>query len=331
MDKNSKIIVIAGGFSAEREVSLRSGKNLINALHRLGYKNSEFFDLKSLASITELSEKASSIDLAVLMTHGRFGEDGSLQGLMELLKVPYTGSGVRASANCMHKVTAKQILAFAKLPVLPSISLSNLTSLDNFGLNSDTPLILKPIDEGSSVGITKLNNLQALNDFLKQHSSKFKNSGSRYFVEPFIKGIELTASIVDLSNDKELLEILKTETNSYVDGKLASLPLLELKPKNEFYDYEAKYTPGMTEFTVPANIAKDLSLEIHSIALKAYSAMACKGFARVDFIISDKPYILELNTLPGMTDTSDLPAQAKAAGISYDRLVELLLSSPAAE
>ncbi len=322
MNQASQIYVLAGGFSGEREVSLRSGKNVHAALLRLGYKQAQLFEINDASSLKELAELkiAGKIDAAILMTHGNYGEDGCLQGYMELLKIPYSGSKVMASAVGMNKIQTKAVLKASSLPVLASAKLSefkNKTAASQLVLSQGKShgYIAKPINDGSSVGIVKVNSEEEL---LKLASN---DKASKYFVEPFIKGTEVTTSIIPAQAGLQ---------NSHAGGDLASLPILELRPKKEFYDYEAKYTPGMTEFVLPAEIDAELTTQVHNYALAAYRAVGCSGFARVDFIIempSRQPYILEVNTLPGMTDTSDLPAQAKAAGISYDQLVSILAKS----
>jgi D-alanine-D-alanine ligase len=330
MDHSSQIYVLCGGFSGEREVSLRSGKNVHAALLRLGYKQAKLFDINNASSLKELAELkiAGKIDAAILMTHGNYGEDGCIQGYLELLQIPYSGSKVMASAVGMNKIQTKAVLKASSLPVLASAKLSefgNGSPRRSAARDDNASLVLsqgkthgyiaKPINDGSSVGIVKVNSEEEL---LKLAAN---DNASKYFVEPFIKGTEVTTSIIPAQAGI---------TNSYTDSDLASLPILELRPKKEFYDYEAKYTPGMTEFVLPAEIDSELTTQVHKYALAAYRAVGCSGFARVDFIIdmpSRQPYILEINTLPGMTDTSDLPAQAKAAGISYDQLVLILVNS----
>ncbi len=312
MRTNLRILVICGGFSQEREVSLRSGTNVHAALVRLGYSKAQLFDLRDLNSISELVRISPNIDLAILVSHGTYGEDGCLQGLLELIKIPYTGSSVLASALAMNKLQSKALLKASGLAVLPAFSLLE-TEL------SERAYIAKPISDGSSVGIVKANNLAELRNFANQ-----VEDASKYFVEPFIKGTEVTTSIIPYRSD------LPCNADCLIDSDLVSLPILELKPLKEFYDYEAKYTKGLTEFILPARLSPELSLKIHKAALQAYRTLACSAFARVDFIIDgEEPYILELNSLPGMTDTSDLPAQAAATGISYDALVELLVETAA--
>lgn len=319
-----KTLVIANGLSDEKDVSLRSAQNVLEALKALG-KEAEVLVFDSASKIAELEKE--KIEKAILVSHGKFGEDGCLQGLLELLKIPYSGSNLYSSALCMNKIKTKELLASHELPVLATWTLSEITKDDVEHVHAvdrlpnDASFIVKPISEGSSVGMFKVSSLQELKEISKKESLNAKE----YFIEPFISGIELTASIIPASA-KLKLEKLKNIDELKIDDDLISLPLLELRSKNEFYDYEAKYTPGLTEFILPAEIETELKNQIHSLALKAYRAAGCKDFARVDFLIdNNQPYILEINTLPGMTNTSDLPAQAKAAGIEFKDLVELMV------
>lgn len=358
ISKKSKIAVIAGGISDEREISLKSGKNLIAALKRLGYENAFYFEfadnkkskssaLKSVNELVELKAKK-GIDLAFLVTHGKYGEDGCLQGLLEILDIPYTGSRVNASALCMDKLLTKKVMLGCGLPTLPCW-FEEIPKV--FGEVEGLPIdvevedeateellqgsfIVKPKDEGSSVGIVKLDDFD---DYASDE--EFRRAYPNCFVEPFIKGIEITASILEVTDEEVDLirdRIEKESSGSpYLvlnEGNLISLPLLELRTENEFYDYEAKYTKGKTEFVVPAELEPEHAQIMHELALDAFKAAECSGFARVDFIVGFNeshypgPQILEINTLPGMTDISDMPAQAKAAFLSYDELVEMILS-----
>ncbi len=337
ISKTSNILVIDEGFSAEKEVALRSGRNVANNLSLADYKNTETLHLSSREDLKRIIELKLNhkLDLAVLMTHGRFGEDGCIQGFLELLEIPYTGSKVKASANCMNKLTTKALLKANGLDVFANLDLEMLLNTEDE--KKDFPIILKATSEGSSVGVEKINNLSEFKNKLNQSPSlkeELKScSHKKFFIEPYTKGIELTTSI--LPYDKELykqlgidIDSLEADQHLFIDGDLISLPILKLSPKNDFYDYEAKYTAGLTEFELPALVPDDLSIKIHKAALKAYRTMECSGFARVDFIVKETnniPYILELNTLPGMTDTSDLPAQAKAAKITATQLVEILI------
>ncbi len=328
MSTEKNIVVICGGLSEEREVSLRSGANVHSALQRLGYSNAELFDFKDYNSLSELIEKKrqGKFDQAFLLTHGTYGEDGCIQGFLELLDVPYTGSNVETSAICMNKTRTKEVLGAHNLPILKTY-LAKEVYEDKTDLDNDTEIILKPSVGGSSVGITKFNNKAEFKNFIDANID-VKNEIEKYFIEKFTRGTEVTTSIIEANLD--MITENKNHCKIFKDGSLVSLPILELRPKNEFYDYEAKYTKGMTEFVLPAEISTELEEAIHTHALEAFYQLDCKGAARVDFIIdgkTNKPYILEVNTLPGMTDTSDLPAQAKAAGISYDDVVKLIIEN----
>ncbi len=303
MFKSSKVVIIAGGISPEREISLRSGRNCFAALNRLGF-NVSLLDLESGDQIMKL-HRSEEIDVAFLCTHGAYGEDGKLQGILEWRKIPYTGSKVLASALCMNKFYTRQILKASNIEVAPGNLLRDV--------NKDAikyPVMIKPTESGSSIGVEKVASKAELEDLI----AKYQNSSSNWLVEEFIPGRELTVSLLQ------------------IDGELKVLPILELKSKNEFYDLEAKYTKGMTEMIVPAPLEKNLQKAVESVALKTFRALGCSGFGRVDMIISEetgRPVVLEVNTLPGMTETSDLPASAKAAGIEYDQLVELMLITAA--
>lgn len=322
--KDTKIWVICGGISGEREVSLRSGTNVYESVLRLGYKDAELLDWKDNGALIKLikAKDANKIDKAILVTHGNYGEDGCIQGLLEILGVPYTGSNHESSAICMNKTRTKEILGFYGLPVLPSYEASRLIREEVLEKN----FILKPRASGSSVGITKFDTRDKFLEFYNKDKA-FQENIENYFIEPFINGIEVTTSIIETKSfDRNF------GSNSYElsSENLVSLPLLELRPKNEFYDYEAKYTEGMTEFIIPAELNSEMTETLHKAALEAFRILKCKTCARVDFLIdkeTKKPYILEVNTLPGMTNTSDMPAQAKAAGISYDELVQAIIDS----
>ncbi len=287
-----KIGVLCGGMSSEREVSLRSGKNCFEALKRLGYENACMIDVdKNIAAV--LKEK--EIELAFIALHGKYGEDGCVQGLLEIMGIPYTGCGVKASAVCMDKEFTKIIVAKSGVPVIPS--LKDVT---------EYPVMVKPVCEGSSIGMSKVNNEAELEAAIKV-AEKY---GTGVIIEKFLEGKSITVGVLD------------------IEGKTIATPILELRSKTGWYDYEAKYTKGLTEFILPAEINKELTREIQEYAIKAHKAVEARGISRVDFIVSeDKPYMLEINTIPGMTDLSDLPAQAKAMGIEYNELVEIILKA----
>ncbi|OGI29428.1 MAG: hypothetical protein A2287_04090 [Candidatus Melainabacteria bacterium RIFOXYA12_FULL_32_12] len=301
---NTRIGVLCGGMSSEREVSLRSGKNCYEALQRLGYKNAELIDVdKNISKI--LIDK--NIEIAYIALHGKYGEDGCIQGLLEILGIPYTGCGVKASAIAMDKEYTKRILKTQNLPVIPSIVINSLEELRKNTINLNYPIMIKPVSEGSSIGMTKVDSEAELEEAVKTA----QNFQSEVMLEEYITGKSITVGVLD------------------VDSETIATPILEFRTKTEWYDYEAKYTHGMTEFILPAEIPHDLTEEIKELSVQAHNAIGAKGMSRVDFVLSQDnvPYILEINTIPGMTDLSDLPAQARAMGIDYDNLVRIILES----
>ena len=301
IQKDSKIAVLCGGMSSEREISLRSGKNCLAALHRLGYKNAEIVD------VTEnVMNDLKGFEFAYNTLHGKFGEDGCIQGVLEILKIPYTGCGVMASAICMNKEYTKKVMATAGLPLISSVYLlPNEDPVEKVsGLNY--PLMIKPVSEGSSFGMNKVNNEAELISAVKEA----RKYNAQILIEEYLVGIAATVGVLEK------------------DGKAFATEILELRPKNEWYDYEAKYTKGMTEFILPAELSEKMTALVKENAIKAFEVCGCSGVSRVDFlIVNNIPYILEINTNPGMTDTSDLPAQAAVCGITYDELVDLVLHS----
>ena len=301
IQKTSKIAVLCGGFSSESEVSRRSGKNCYDALIRLGYKNSK------LIEVTEnIANDLKGFDYAYNALHGKYGEDGCIQGLLEILKIPYTGCGVMASAICMNKEFTKKVLRDAGLPLIKSVCLTKGDNVFDKTKELEYPLMVKPVCEGSSFGMSKVNNQDELVKAVFE-ASKFKQD---ILIEEFKKGKDATVGVLEK------------------DGIPFATDILELRSHNEWYDYEAKYTKGMTDFVVPAEISEDMTQKIKNYAVEAFKACGCRSVSRIDFVITeDMPYILEVNTSPGMTDTSDLPAQTASMGISYDELVELTLKS----
>ena len=310
--KQTKIAVLCGGISSEREVSLRSGTNCFNALTRLGYSNTLLIDIKTIEDIFNLREKKTEV--AFLVTHGKFGEDGTIQGVLEWLGIPYTGSSIIGSAIAMDKWLTKQIAKSNNI-LCPNACLLNKTTRGTLNLKiiwnelskKNKAVFFKPRDDGSSVNICKIKSLSEFEDKIQ----KTDLINSDYLIEEHVAGREITVSILEVNN------------------QLKVLPILELKPKNEFYDYHAKYTKGMTEFILPAKIEQTILKKIETDSVKIFETIGCSSFGRVDYILDEKndAYLLEVNSLPGMTDISDLPAQAKCAGIEYDELVEIVLKS----
>ena len=301
ISKDSKIAVLCGGMSSEREVSLRSGKNVYDALIRLGYKNAEIVDVNENAA-----NSLKGFEYAYNTLHGKYGEDGCIQGLLEILKIPYSGCGVMSSAVCMNKEYTKKIMSTAGIPLITSVYLLKNEDPIKKVMDLNYPLMIKPVSEGSSFGMSKVNNPSELVAAV-ENARKYN---SEVLIEEYLVGVSATVGVLEK------------------DGEPFATEILELRPKNEWYDYEAKYTKGMTEFILPAELSDDMTRKVKETAVKAFKVCGCSGVSRIDFLIAnDTPYVLEVNTNPGMTDTSDLPAQAAAGGINYDELVELVLKS----
>jgi len=301
---DKKIGVLYGGMSNEREVSLRSGKNCYEALLRLGYKNVELIDVDKNIAKT-LSDK--KIEVVYIALHGKYGEDGCIQGLLEILGIPYTGCGTMASAVSMDKHMTKQALSGTGIPLIKSISVQSPAEVKD-GIDLKYPVMVKPSTEGSSIGMTKVESPEELYSAVVK---AFECSTS-VLIEEFLVGASITIGVLDLAGDT------------------IATPILELRPKTEWYDYEAKYTKGLTEFILPAELSAEVTAISQAFAIKAHKGVMASGMSRVDFlVVEDTPYLLEINTIPGMTDTSDLPAQSQEMGISYDELVQIILNSSA--
>ncbi len=304
INKDAKIAVLCGGMSSEAEVSMRSGKGCYEALQRLGFKNSELVVVDK--DIAETLKKG-NYDYAYNALHGKYGEDGCIQGVLEILQIPYTGCGVMASSVCMNKEYTKRMLAVdSEIPLIKSVFVRKGDDVKTAVEGLKYPLITKPVCEGSSFGMTKVNTPDELQNAYNE-AVKFNDD---VLIEEYLVGIGCTVGVLEN------------------DGKPFATEILELRPKNEWYDYEAKYTKGMTEFILPAEISAEMTAKVKEIAVKAFEITGCSGVSRVDFlIVNDIPYVLEINTSPGMTETSDLPAQAAVMGIDYDNLVLAILNS----
>ena len=302
IDENKKIAVICGGPSSEREISLRSGKNIFEALKKLGYKNVELIDIDKNISKVLIDKK---IEVVYNAMHGRYGEDGCIQGLLEILEIPYTGCGVTASSVCMNKDYTKNVLRNFDIPLIKSVLIKKNEDYSKKIKELKYPMMLKPVSEGSSLGMFKVSDEKEMEECFKK-SLKYNQD---VLVEEYLDGKSLTVGVLEDGD-----ELFATE-------------IIEFNTKTEWYDYEAKYTAGMTEFIIPAKLSDDMTQKVKDIAVKAFKACGCRGVSRVDFLISDNvPYVLEINTSPGMTDLSDLPAQSKAMGISYENLVQIILN-----
>lgn len=315
IQKDSKIAVLCGGMSSEREISLRSGKNCLAALHRLGYKNAEIVDVSE-----NVMNDLKNFEFAYNTLHGKYGEDGCIQGILEILKIPYTGCGVMSSAICMNKEYTKKVLQTAGLPLIKSVYLLSDENPVEKVKELNYPLMVKPVSEGSSFGMAKVN----CDGELVEAVENARKYNANILIEEYLVGTCATVGVLEGVN-----EGTSPQPSPQGEGVSAfATEILELRPKNEWYDYECKYTKGMTEFVLPAELSPEMTAKVKDYAIKAFKACGCSGVSRIDFhIVGDVPYILEVNTNPGMTDTSDLPAQAAVCGISYDELVEMILHS----
>jgi len=292
-----KVAVLMGGLSAEREVSLKTGNAAFNALQQLGY------DVVAIDVDRDLPARLhqAGVEVAFIALHGRYGEDGTIQGLLEILGIPYTGSGVATSGIAIDKVLTKQLWMFHRLPT-PKFDFIRPgdSSADLFDRCDKLPLIVKPSREGSTIGIT----IARTREQLQQGIEAAAKLDGTVLVEDFIEGDELTVSVLN--------------------G--VALPIIKIVPKSGFYDYQAKYVTGDTQYLLPAPLAPDLYARVQKMAETACQVLGCRGAARVDFMISgERFYCIEVNTIPGMTETSLLPKAANALGMSFPELVEQIL------
>lgn len=297
--KEKKIGVLMGGLSAEREVSLKSGAAVAEALRGMGYNVVEIDTNQSLPSL--LANEG--IDVAVNALHGRFGEDGCVQGVLELLGIPYTGSRVLASALAMNKIFARQLFAAAGLAVARAVIVRRGESFNLDEAPFMLPVVVKPSQEGSSVGVSIVRDPARLGSAIEL-AHRYDNEA---LVEEFVSGKEIQIGILD---DK-------------------AIGAIEIVPKNEFYDFEAKYTVGGAEHIIPPRLSDGVLKSALETGEKAHRALNCTGYSRVDLLVNESGlcYVLEVNTLPGMTATSLLPEIAQAAGIGFNALVERILMS----
>lgn len=296
--KGKKVAVLLGGLSAERAVSLDSGEAIAAALEERGY-NIVRIDVDREVARRLLDEK---VDVAFIGLHGRYGEDGCIQGLLESMFVPYVGSGVLSSAAAMDKVVSKHLLGVAGVPVADWLVVPKNTpvSLDSvpFGL----PCVVKPSREGSSVGVSIVTEASQFAEAVKEAA---RHPGE-VLVERYIKGREINVAVVD--------------------GE--ALGAIEIRSSRAFYDYKAKYTEGLTQYIHPAPLSEAEQTRHFELSVAAYKALGCEGAARVDFIspVGTDPVCLEVNTLPGMTSTSLLPKIAAGTGLDFASLCERLLA-----
>ena len=298
MKKNlKKVMLISGGISAEREISLISGEEVAKSLDRLGY---EIINIDANQNLLEKIKK-NKPDVIFNALHGTWGEDGEVQKIIELANIPYTNSGIKASELAMDKHKSSEIFTNINLNY-PKTILSNLESI-KYKNPMDYPYVLKPRNEGSSVGVAIIKNEKDKIKYLNQNKDR-----NEILIQEFIKGKEIQVAI-------------------YGDNKTGSI---EIEPKNDFYDYESKYfDDGQTKHIIPPRISNEQSDSVEKLALLAHNALGCKGISRTDFILENKSgifFILEVNTQPGMTPTSLVPEIAKFNGISFDELINWILN-----
>jgi D-alanine-D-alanine ligase len=292
-----KVAVLFGGRSAEREVSLKSGSAVLAALQRSGV-DAQAFD----PAERDLSElKKEKFDRVFIALHGRYGEDGTVQGALELLDIPYTGSGVMASAIAMDKWRTKLVWQAAGLPIPEYEALTAPTDWNAVADHLDLPLFVKPANEGSSVGVTKVKTVEDLPAAYVEAAKHDKV----VIAESFMSGGEYTVALLNGS----------------------ALPVIKIEPANEFYDYDAKYLRDDTRYLCPSGLSAEGEAEMQHLALLAFQLVGGVGWGRVDFLRGDdgKFYLLEINTSPGMTDHSLVPMAARQANISFEQLVVQIL------
>ncbi|MFT6332851.1 MAG: D-alanine-D-alanine ligase [Lentimonas sp.] len=299
--KKKHIAVLMGGWNSEKEVSLSSGNAVYESLLELGFKATKVdFDRNIVTKINQIKP-----DIIFNALHGHYGEDGRVQGLLDILDIPYTNSGVSASSISMNKVLTREICNSVDVKSPDFAIIQKNDDINNKRIIFDEigkPFVIKPLNEGSSVGVEVI-----LEDMDFDLSSFEWKHGDQMIIEKYIAGTELNVAIMD---DK-------------------ALGAIELRPKHLFYDYECKYTPGMTDYIMPAEIPTDKYKELLDLSLRCHKVIGCSGVTRTDFILGkdNQIYLLEINTHPGFTPTSLVPKIAKHQGISFNEIVEYLVKS----
>ena len=303
-----KLALLSGGISSEREVSLNGGFQVYEALDK------EKYDIVRYDPATDLSKlvnDAETIDAALLILHGPYGEDGTVQGMLDLLDIPYQGAGVLGSAIAMNKLASKRLYEQAGIPTPDYLYFSKTDKIDvhacieKLGL----PIVVKPVSAGSSVGMTIVKQEKDLEAAM----AKAFDQDDTILLEAYVKGLELTCAVLG-------------------NQELEALPVIEILPGqgHEFFDYDAKYVPGRCQEICPARIEDSVRKAVQSHAVAAHKNLFLKGYSRTDMILSEKGLtVLETNTIPGMTETSLLPRAARVGGYSFsqllDRLIELAM------
>ena len=301
-----KVAVLMGGASSEREISLMSGHGILEALKEAGV-DAHGFDPARRSLYALKDEKFNSCFIAL---HGRYGEDGTIQGALELMGIPYTGSGVMASSICIDKVMTKRIWSAEGLSTPKWQDVNSVKSVEKAFMEMGSPIIIKPSRDGSTLGLSKITNLK---DCSKGYEVASKLDTS-ILCEEFICGDEVTVPVIGSGSQAYALPLIRIEA---VDGN---------------YDYQNKYFTDTTKYWVPSGLPLDEEFEIKALVLKAYKVLGCRGWGRVDVMIDAStraPYLLEINTSPGMTSHSLVPMSAKADGIDYNQLCLRILKEAA--
>ena len=301
--ENCKVALLAGGSSGEREISLLSGKGAHVALVEAGF-TVEDIDPANKADLQKLL--TNHYDVAFLALHGKNGEDGTIQGMLEILGIPYTGSGVLASALAMDKSKAKVAYREHGLPTPKAVVLekSSKRSADGIADEVGMPCVVKPATDGSALGVSIV---ESLDDLQKAIDDDFALD-TKVIIESYIQGTEITVAVLGNKNPH-------------------ALPIIEIVPMNEFYDFDSKYQPGGAKHICPARLSDDMTMLVKKLAERAHDALGCRGVSRTDMIIDGEgePWILETNTIPGMTATSLLPDAAKVEGMDFPTLCTRLI------
>ena len=286
-----------GGNSKEREISMKTGQAILESLQRQGYQAIALDTKQEIAAALKAEAPAAT----VIALHGHHGEDGTIQGLLEILQIPYSGSGVLASALCMDKRLCKQLVATLGVTVPEAHVVHDLSELQS--IPESLPVVVKPNQEGSTLGMAIVREAKEI----KPAVTEALQHDSTVLLEQYIAGTEVTVGLMN--------------------GQ--SLPVLEIVPQSGFYDFEAKYTKGMTEYIVPARIPEAATQKLQQESEMVFQQLNLSGIARIDYILAKNgtPYFLEINTIPGMTETSLVPKAAEKAGINFDQVVEAILES----
>jgi D-alanine-D-alanine ligase len=308
MTKKITVALLSGGISTERKVSIKSGNQVFKALDKSKY---DILRYDPKTDIARLIADAANIDVALIILHGNYGEDGTVQGMLDLLKIPYQGSGTLGSSVAMNKLASKRLYEHACIPVPAYLSFQSSDAInpneciEKLGL----PMVVKPVTGGSSIGMTIAKTRRTLTSAIK----KAFLYGDTILIEEYIKGTEITGGVIG-------------------NHTMESLPIVEIVPsrKHAFFDYEAKYLKGESLEICPARISQDIARKAKDLAVKSHRALFCNGYSRTDMMIRGEDiFVLETNTIPGMTPVSLLPLAAKTAGMNFtqllDRLIELAL------